>query len=198
MAPSRSDSTRLELIDAARDILLESGLAGISMRKVAAACNLSATAIYRHFEDKDALLADAVLEGFRIFGSYLMDALEERTPLKRFRMLGRRYFDFALENQADYRLIFMTDCEKLGMTHLDEVARREIGGTFQLLQDRVTECQRAGIFRSGNARALAASVWASTHGLATLLVTGNLGEGDAEVESLIKLHLDQIERGLKA
>src|SRR5690606_4751451 len=65
-----------------------------------------------HYQDKDELVAQAVLEGFRIFGSYLMDALEHSTPIRRFRVLGRRYLDFALENPADYRRIFMTDCRE--------------------------------------------------------------------------------------
>lgn len=198
MTGSRQDSTKHELAQAARDLLLETGLSGLSMRKVASACGVSATAIYRHYQDKDELVAQAVLEGFRIFGSYLMDALEQRTPILRFRVLGRRYIDFALENPADYRLIFMTDCRELGMTHLDELSRREISGTFQLLQDRISECQRAGDFAKGNARTLAASVWASTHGLSSLLVTGNLSEDPAEIKTLIKHHLNLIERSLKS
>ncbi len=197
MAVSSKEDTKTELAHAARDVLLEEGLAGLSMRKVAGLCGISATAIYRHYEDKDALVARAVLEGFRIFGSYLMDALEESTPLKRFRMMGRRYIEFAREHPSDYRLIFMTDCQELGMTHLDEVAKREIGGTFQLLQDRIVECQRAGLFSRGDPRAIAASVWASTHGLSSLIVTGNVGESDKELQALIKLHLNTIEKGLK-
>lgn len=197
MAEPEKDSMKQELAQATRDLLLETGLSGLSMRKVASACGVSATAIYRHYQDKDELVAHAVLEGFRIFGSYLMDALEQRSPLRRFRVLGRRYFDFALENSADYRLIFMTDCRELHMTHLDELSRREISGTFQLLQDRISECQSAGVFSKGDPRTLAASVWASTHGLSSLIVTGKLGENPAEIESLIKHHLNLIERGLK-
>src|SRR5690606_17936636 len=128
MAQTRFDNKKQELAQAARDQLLLAGLSGLSMRKVASACGVSATAIYRHYQDKDELVAQAVLEGFRIFGSYLMAALQHRTPIRRFRVLGRRYLDFALENPADYRLIFMTDCRELGMTHLDELSRREISG----------------------------------------------------------------------
>jgi AcrR family transcriptional regulator len=191
-----SDNTKAELASAARDILLEEGLAGLSMRRVAKVCGLSATAIYRHYEDKDALVAGAVLEGFRIFAGYLMDALEKTTPRARFRRICQRYFDFAREHSQDYRLIFMTDCEQLGMMHLDEVSKREISGTFQLLADRVVECQHAGLFRERDPRELAASVWASVHGLCSLLITGNLGASERETQALVKLHLDQIEAGL--
>jgi AcrR family transcriptional regulator len=198
MPPRVDEDTKTELARVARSLLKKGGLQALSMRAVAKKCGLTAAAIYRHYEDKDALVAAAVVEGFRIFGSYLMDALECDTPEERFRMLGRRYFDFARENPQDYRLIFMTDCKQLGMRHLDEISKREISGTFQLLQDRVSECQAAGIFHAGDARALAASVWSSTHGLSSLFITGNLGETAEEANALIELHLDQIVRGLRS
>lgn len=197
MAAARApEDTKSELLRAARDLLLESGLAGLSMRKVAGACDVSATAIYRHYADKDALVAAAVVDGFRTFASYLLDALEQPTPLRRFRTLLRRYFDFSRENPQDYRLIFMTDCVELGFRRLDEVAAREISGTFQLLQDRIAECQVAGHFRAGEPRALAASTWSSLHGLASLLLTGQLGEGGTTARPLIELHLELVEAGL--
>lgn len=196
-SPARMD-TRQQLLAAARDLLVEEGLSGFSMRRVAAACDVSATAIYRHFPDKDALLAQAALEAFRTFGSYLLDGLEASTPLARFRKLGRRYFDFALEHRHDYQLIFMTDCRTLGLTKLDETSKREIGGTFQLLQDRVAECQRAGVFGPGDARSLSAYVWASVHGLASLILTGNLDLGPDDTGKLVTQQLDRIEASLTA
>jgi len=194
--PIASDNKKTELARAARDLLITDGLGGFSMRKVAGACDVSATAIYRHFEDKDALLASAVIEGFRIFGSYLMDALEEKTPAARFRKMARRYFAFALENSEDYRLIFMTNCEQLGLHKLDEVSEREAGGTFQLLQDRIFECQATGLFIDGDPRTIAASVWASVHGLSSLFLTGNLGTNEDETNKLIEAHIHHIELGL--
>lgn len=188
--------TKIELAQAARDILLADGLTGLSMRRVAKACGLSATAIYRHYRDKDELVAQAVLDGFRLFARYLMDALEHQTPIQRFRVIGQRYFDFAHDHSQYYRLMFMTDSVELGMVHLDEVAKREIGGTFQMLQDRILECQSAGLFKPGEPQALAASVWASVHGLASLIITDNLGPTPVETDALVQLHLSQIEAGL--
>jgi AcrR family transcriptional regulator len=195
---SSGETTKTELVTAARDLLLEGGLSGLSMRKVASSVGLSATAIYRHYEDKDALVAAAVVEGFRTFATYLLDALEEDTPIERYRLMVRRYFDFAREHSQDYRLIFMTDCNHLGFTRLDEIAQREVSGTFQLLQDRIAECQGAGVFRKGDPRALAAFTWASVHGLASLLLTQQLGETEEETTGLIELHLSLVESGLRA
>lgn len=193
-----TDDTRERLRQAARDTLLETGLAGFSMRRVATACGVSATAIYRHYADKDALVGAAVVEGFRTFGQYLLSALEQPTPSARFRHLGQRYFDFAQDHRADYQLIFMTDCKALGLSKLNDDSQRQVGGTFQLLQDRIADCQRCGDFRTGDPRELAAFVWACVHGLASLLVTGNLGADAIERAALVTQHLDLLEASLKA
>ncbi len=190
------DTTKQRLVQAARDLLLTGGLPSVSMRRVGSACGLSATAIYRHFEDKDALLAAAVLQGFRTFGSYLLSALEKRTPQARLRHLMRRYFDFSAEHPQDYRLIFMTDCDQLALPNLDEAARQEISGTFQMLQDRIVECQVTGCCRNGDPRSLAAFVWASLHGLAALMVSGNLGVTARERDKLVEQHIELAERAL--
>ncbi len=192
------DSTPERLVVAARDLLLEAGLPGLSMRRVAAACGLSATAIYRHFADKDALVAAAVMQGFRTFGAYLHGALDRTTPRARFRQLGARYFDFAREHPQDYRLIFLTDCKQLNLPQLDETQQREVAGTFQMLVDRVTECQETRLFRKGDPRALSAYVWASVHGLASLLIDGRLGADLGELELLCKQQLDLLEISLRA
>ncbi len=188
--------TAARLASAARDLILESGLTGLSMRAVARACGVSATAIYRHYEDKDALVTAAVLEGYRAFGSYLMVALQEPTPRARLRRMGERYFDFAREHRHDYQLIFMTNCSELGLEKLDEKTRQQLGSTFQLLQDRIAECQADAGFRQGDPRALAAYVWASLHGLASLLITDGLGQSPEEVEFLIQQQLDLVDAAL--
>lgn len=177
------------MLAVARDVLITEGLVGLSMRGVAKEVGLSATAIYRHFKDKDHLVSAAVLQGFRVFASYLLDALEQGSAEARLQTIGRRYFDFAIENQRDYQLIFMTDCKLLALPRLDETSRKEINGTFQMLMDRIVECQREKIVRKGDARSLAAYTWASMHGLASLIVSGNLGESDEEIAALTEQHL---------
>lgn len=184
--------TRERLLAAARDLLLDQGLSGFSMRKVASTCGLSATAIYRHFQDKDALVSAAVEEGYRVFTRYLEAALEEPAPLARFRHTGQRYFDFARENPRYYALIFMTPGEELGLLKLHADAQREGAASFQFLVDRVIECQEAGLFWPGDPRGHAACVWASVHGLASLALQGRMTPDPADVLALEQLQLDAI------
>ncbi len=186
------------MVQAARELLLSGGLPGLSMRKVASALGLSPTAIYRHYADKDALVAAAVLEGFRTFGAYQAEALQKSDPVLRLRHLGQRYFDFALQHPQDYRLIFMTDTRQQCLLQLEERSKKEIGRTFDVVQDTISEGQRAGAYRSGEPRTLAAYVWASVHGLASLIVNGQLGETPSEAQFLIEQQLDLNERALRS
>lgn len=166
------------------------------MRKVGAKCGVSAAAIYRHFPDKDALLASAVAEAFSRFMGYLTAALPEPTPVARFRAVGRQYFAFATEQSAYYQLIFMTNCGELGFERLDRETRERARGTFQLLVDRVAECQEAGHFLPGAARTQAAYAWSCLHGVASLYLTGNVDE--AQLSVLVEAQLSALETALGA
>lgn len=175
--------TRQEILAVARDLLLDGGLTALSMRKVAARCGISAPAIYRHFSDKDALVASAVGEAFGLFMKYLSAALAQAEPLARFRRLSMEYFAFAGEQPRYYQLIFMTNCDDLGYERLDEVTRERGRGTFRMLVDRIAECQREGLFKPGSAERQALFAWSSYHGLVALRLTGNLGPDAPNAQS---------------
>ena len=176
-APAPSD-TRTRLLEHARAVYLEGGAAHFSLREVARRVGVSAAAVYRHFNGKAALLAAVCEEGFRTFSSYLLRALAERTPMARLRASGDFYCRFALENPHDYRVIFMSSVEDLG---LSETSPRESSPTFQFLVDRVHECVAAGVLVPGDAEEMAATIWAHVHGLASLRLSGHLDSvGDDE------------------
>ena len=83
---------------------------------------------------------DAVCdEGFRVFASYLLEALKARDPLARIRASGAQYLRFGLERPRDYRVIFMSDA-----TALAPGADPATSTSFQFLVDRVRECMAAG------------------------------------------------------
>ncbi len=166
------------------------------MRKVASSCGVSATAIYRHFEDKEALLAALLVESFRRFQVFLSDSDRPRTPLARFRRIAQRYFDFSQQCPHDYRLIFMTDGDVLGFERLDATQAREVGGTFETLVTRIKECQDAGLFRQEDPRLVGAYVWSAFHGLASLLLTGSLGVSNTEAQDIANYQVAQVERSL--
>jgi AcrR family transcriptional regulator len=196
MAGEKSLDTRDGLLQAARALIDSQGVGAVTMRKVATDCGVSATAIYRHFDDKDALLAALLVESFGRFHRYLIDSERPRTALMRFRRIAQCYFDFSQECPHDYRLIFMTNGESLGFHRLDEAQMGQVNGTFGLLVRRISECQDAGIFRDDEPRLVGAHVWAAFHGLASLLLTGGLGVSETEAHHIANYQLSQLERSL--
>jgi AcrR family transcriptional regulator len=165
---------REQILTIARDLFLTRGLAGLSMRRVAAGAGISATAIYRHYKDKQALLQAMVEEGHQVFASYLFRALSGKTPYERLRLSAQSYLAFAIEQPKYYQLIFMSwsDEKQAELATRDRDPDRK-APTFQFLLDRVGECIGEGVFRKGTDPMDAAlGAWSLVHGLATLWLTG--------------------------
>jgi AcrR family transcriptional regulator len=178
--------TRERILSEARDLFLERGLEGFSMRVLGERVGISAPAIYRHFADKDALLATLIDASFSTFSSYLARALDGRTALERFCRCGEAYFAFALENPRAYRLMFLTDCRELGLVRISQEIDERARGTFLFLVDRIRECIDAGIFAPGDPTEVALWVWSQVHGLASLWLLGQL-EGKLDREGFRQL-----------
>lgn len=185
--------TRDRILNEARDLFLEAGLEGFSMRVLAERVGISAPAIYRHFEDKDALLATLIDASFSTFSSYLVRALTGTTPLERFRRCGEAYFSFALENPRAYRLMFLTDCRELGLVRISKEIDERAGGTFLFLVDRIRECIDASVFAPGDPKAVALWVWSQVHGLSSLWLLGQM-EGKLDLAGFQQMTAESLDR----
>lgn len=190
---SDGEETRARLLTTTRDMVLEVGPDNVSLREVARRVGISAPAVYRHFDDKDALILAACQQGFLVFSSYLVRALAEPTPLLRLRACGANYLRFGLENERDYRFIFMSQVPRAtskGAPKQDT--------TFQFLVDRVSECMKARILRKGDTEAVAATIWAHVHGLVSLRLSGHLASvgNDKAFAEFYHHAVDELLRGL--
>jgi len=180
------DDTRALLVTAARDLFLEAGEPGFSLREVARRVGVSPAAVYRHFDGKEALTFAACTQGFQVFSSYLVRALAAHAPLERALAACEQYRAFGLENPLDYRFIFMSPSEQVHVPkELRPVASVEAMlpqySTFQFLVDRVRECMDAGVIGRGDPEKTAVLVWAHLHGLVSLRIAGLLAAiGDDE------------------
>jgi AcrR family transcriptional regulator len=190
--------TRRQILEEAREVFLEEGLTGLSMRTVAERVGVSATALYRHFDDKDALLASMLGDAFATFGSYLGRALGGRTPLGRFRLTGEAYFDFALDHPRDYELMFLTNCSDLGFKRISKEIDERSRPTFEFLVERVEECLDSRLFVRRDSREIALYTWSTVHGTASLWLLGQLREAMdlTAFRAHTSLTLDFIERAL--
>ncbi|MFO0585109.1 MAG: TetR/AcrR family transcriptional regulator [Anaeromyxobacter sp.] len=160
---------------AARDLLLEGGVGALSMRRVADRVGVSATAIYRHFDGKEALLVAALARGGEVLRARLARALRGRTPAERLVRTGREYLRFAFTHPHDYRLVFMAWDDLAGMG-LPRARPGELSEGLRFLVERVAECRAAGLVRSGAPDLeLALRAWATVHGWASLWLAGGAG-----------------------
>jgi AcrR family transcriptional regulator len=163
--PRKGGDVEAAILDAARTLLAEKGIAGLSMRTVAERVGVSATAIYHYFENKDALVGRLVQSGFRRFGTYLEEAAarEPSGSYERVRALGEAYLRFALENQEYFRILF--DIARDAPPSLDDLPE---GGGYGLLRAAVVEGMEAGTIRRADPDLLVMYLWSMVHGLVTL------------------------------
>lgn len=186
---------RRALVDAALQLLSESGLAGLTLREAARSAGVSQAAPYRHFADKDALVAAVAERGFRMLADAMRAAADQTDlPLAlRFRAQGEAYVRFALGHAALFQLMFSQ--EHAGRTVYPELeaAAQE---TFALLVAAIRSGQEAGILNLGDPQALAVGAWCMVHGLAALLINGQFGDA-AQAEAAIQAALAALFFGLR-
>ena len=102
------EEIRSAILDAAREMFASDGIESVTMRRIAERIEYSPTAIYFHFKDKEALLAELCEHDFRAFAGNFAVLLEIADPIERLRRAGHAYIDFGFANPSQYRLMFMT------------------------------------------------------------------------------------------
>lgn len=162
--------TRELILDACRELLLTEGFHGLSMRKLAAKIGYSATAIYFHFSDKDALLGELVEREFMKFRRGFDQAGQVTNPIERLRLMGMIYIEFGLEQTAAYKFLFMNTVieqfPKIGLIERGNPAQ----DCYAYLRSTVVEGLAAGRFRADltDPDQIAQLFFAGTHGIVSL------------------------------
>jgi AcrR family transcriptional regulator len=183
------DDIKTRIVSAARALYFERGQDAVTMRAVAERVGVTATALYRHFADKDAILREVVGEGSRLLGSHLFRALEAPTALGRLRATAEAYLDFAVAQPRAYRSLFEGGTDVSG----ESPVQAQRGAARRFLRDRVREGMDAGVIAQGDPDGLALTVWALLHGLAELHFAGI-----APLESLRERALTNLLEGISA
>src|SRR2546430_3024314 len=106
--------TRRKILDAARRMFVQQGYEGTTMRAIAAKIGYTPTAIYHHFKDKDALVAELAGLDFRALAQALQQTGTVGDPLERLEKVGAAYVEFGLTHPMQYQFLFMTRRPKGG------------------------------------------------------------------------------------
>lgn len=163
---------RDRILACACDLYLADGLEGFSMRKLAKQVGVTAPALYRYYDGKEAVLADVLREAYRTFTRYVYRALGAPTPLERFRAAGEGYLDFVFDHPRWYGILFSRPAE-LGMDHTPEDIEAMGCAIHQFWIDRVRECMDAGILKPGDPASTSVTMWAHAHGMVQLYHQGH-------------------------
>ncbi len=158
---------REALIEAALDLIRQKGAAGVTFAEAARRAGVSTTAPYRHFRDRDALLADVARCGFELFYAVLEAAWNRGhpSPDRAFEAMGKAYLAFARDQPAYYAAMFESG---IALDHTPEL-RTAADNAFNLLR-QASERLVAGQPSSKAAPSLmvALHIWALVHGIASL------------------------------
>ncbi|WP_082464086.1 TetR/AcrR family transcriptional regulator [Dethiosulfatarculus sandiegensis] len=170
---------RQALISEALNIIGKKGVSAVTMRGLGQALGVSRTAAYRHFDNKHDLLCAVAEDGFNAIADRYGKIVEEAGPDAQTTMaaLGRAYVHFAQEFPNMFRLMFSS--ELAGQARKPSL-RAAVHRSNLVLGATVLQCQKQGVIRQGDPQVLANILWAGMHGLARLLVDGQLQTDEQE------------------
>jgi AcrR family transcriptional regulator len=165
---------REALIQAARELIKEKGPGGFTFADAARSAGVSPAAPYRHFRDREALLADVAREGFTRFEAMLTTgwAAGKPDPITAFHNVGRAYLAFARSEPAYYAAMFESGLPP----DLSPELRAASDRAFGVLRSAAE--QLVGLLPAGKrppSLMMSLHVWSMAHGIASLFGRGDSG-----------------------
>lgn len=153
---------REALIEAARDLVAERGPAGFTLVEAARRAGVSPSAPYRHFKDREEVLAALCERGFALFGEALSRAASGAPdPAEALRRMGPAYLDFARREPGYYAAMF-----SFRPKDAPDAAGPSGDGPFAALMRGIAAVLPPG--GGPDPRLVALQVWALSHGVAML------------------------------
>jgi len=185
------NSTKDTILACARDQYLSDGYKGLSMRKIAQKAGISATAIYRHFANKEALFHHVVKKGFGTYTQYLTPALEESTAEKRFMKTLENALAFVLDQPKYFELIFVKSETKDELANFNDL-RTDSKISFNFYTARIEECMEEGFLKKDNPSELSVLLLSAYIGFFSLYTSGLLPRSKKEIEQLYWRTIDRV------
>jgi AcrR family transcriptional regulator len=165
---------RAALVDAAVELIAERGLRDFSLAELSRRLGDSVAAPYRHFADREALLAAVAVRALGVLGEKVIgDAAAAASPADRLPAMARDYVRFAGEQRALFDTMFAAGIDKTGYPEVRQ-AEEPIDAAIQACVRELCPGDLAA------AKALESALTATAHGFATLLLDGTYGTGAIE------------------
>jgi AcrR family transcriptional regulator len=180
---------RSALVEASVALAREGGPERVILREAARAAGVSHSAAYRHFADREALLAEVSNYARGELAAQMRRRVNRSNdPRKRLRAVGTAYIDFAMSEPGLFRTAFTS--------HPATSGEPTDADPFGVLGQVLDEAQAAGLLEARRRPGAEIAAWSAVHGLACLLLDGPLPKSPAAVRFARAQVFDLIERGL--
>ena len=179
---------REEILAAALRLFGQYGLYGVSTRQIAQAVGVSQPTLYAYFASKDDIAAELHARAFRELEARLRAGVRHILTPQSVAAALRIYIDFGLENPDAYRVAFMFEGPHGRRAIEDPDVSASGHAAFGILRRLIGDLQARGLGADRDPDELAQSLWASMHGLVSLLIA-RPGFPWADRETLIDGHV---------
>jgi len=191
---------REALVEAALALISEKGAAGFTFAEAARAAGVSPAAPYRHFRDRDALIAEVARAGYELFARGLEEAWADGKPDARtaFLRLGHAYLAFAREEPSYFSAMFESGLSFADYPELREASDRAFAvlrGACEAVVATLPETNRPPVLM------MALHIWSLSHGIAALFARADGArrtipmEPEALLEAAVLIYLDGLNSG---
>jgi len=187
--PYHHGNLRETLLVAADTVLAKKGAAGLTLRDVARAAGVSHAAPYHHFASLDALLAAVATRGFDRLSEAMAPTVEVADTKERLLQIGEAYVRCALENPAQFRVMFGPLCvRKAEFPEMNAASGRAFGMLLAA----------ACAHDAAHGPEIALTGWSLSHGLANLILDGVIDQLPLKDLDVATLPRRLVERALAA
>ena len=165
---------RQALIDAALELIELRGPTGFTLSEAAKQAGVTPAAVYRHFEGREDLIAEAARQGYEIFADLMEHAYQKGQPsaLAAFSATGRAYLAFAREYPGHYIAMFESGISVNRTPELAAIAAR----ANEVLEKAATDLsQHIPAAKRPPASMFSAHIWAMSHGVVELFARNSPG-----------------------
>ncbi|MCR8827265.1 TetR/AcrR family transcriptional regulator [Pseudosulfitobacter koreensis] len=165
---------RQALVDAALELIEAKGPTGFTLSEAAKQAGVTPAAVYRHFEGREDLIAEAALQGYEMFSDLMEYAYQSGQPsaLAAFEATGRAYLAFARKHPGHYIAMFESGISINRTPELAAAATRANGVLEKAAGDL---SQHIPAHKRPPASMFSAHIWAMSHGVVELFARNSPG-----------------------
>lgn len=188
-------TTAEKIMRAARKLFDREGAEAVTMRRVAEAVGITPMAIYRHFENREALLKRLSDDSFNVAAEAWQANLQHADALPRLLAMARSYLDYAFDHPHLFDHAFSV--RRDDARRFPEDFRAGRSPTFNLLVDAVVEGMRQGVLKPDDPWDVAMAVTAHQHGLIALYRAGRFSYDEAQFRKFCSESLERLIHGIR-